>query len=217
MKAFVSWSGGKDCMLALYKVQQNQEHEVLALVNMCDADGEHSRSHGIHKNMVKFQAKAIGIPILQPMSTFKAYEDKFKETIEDIKNYGVEAGIFGDIYSKPHRDWIERVCGEMDITAIFPLWGENTNDLLNEFIDFGFETIVVSVNKNMLSKDWLGRVINAEFLNDIKLIEGIDACAENGEYHSFVFNGPNFKLPLNLKKGESFQKDDHWYMFLSIV
>ncbi len=216
MKSFVSWSGGKDCMLALHRIQQQKEHQVTGLLNMCDVDGEHSRSHGIHKSLIKEQAKALQIPILQPMSTFNTYEEKFKESIEDMKHYGVEAGVFGDIYLQPHRDWIERVCTEMKIQALFPIWGENTNDLLQEFIQLGFKSKLVAVNAEKLDQSWLGKIVTPQFLEDIGQLEGIDACAENGEYHSFVFNGPNFTDALKLISGEAYKSGKHWFLPLNI-
>jgi diphthine-ammonia ligase len=203
-------------MLALYRILCTKSHEVKCLINMCDVDGEHSRSHGLEKQHIKYQADMLGIAIHQPQSDFKQYETHFKAAIELLKKQGVAGGVFGDIYLQPHRDWIERVCAETGIIPFFPLWGNSTTDLLNEFVGAGFKTMVVSVNSKMLDKSWLGRLIDKSFINDISKLAGIDPCAENGEYHSFVFDGSIFKTPLYIKTDGEYFKDDHWFLNLKM-
>ncbi len=217
MNVFVSWSGGKDCMLALNRIINEKKHNVIALVNMCNADGKHSGSHGLTKNIIEQQAKELGIPIIQQAVNEKGYEYNFKQVISQLIKHGVQGGIFGDIYLEAHHEWITRVCSELNITPIFPLWLNNTKELLNEFIDYGFETVTVSVNSTHLSKEWLGKIINKQFLEDITLLNGIDACAENGEYHSFVFNGPIFNKPIQFTIGEPRFEKNHWLLPLTIV
>lgn len=214
MKLFASWSGGKDCMLALYRVLQDKQHEVSYLINMCDADGLHSRSHGMSKILVAQQAAALGIALVQPESDLKSYEIHFKAAIADLKKQGVTGGVFGDIYLQAHRDWIERVCAEMEIQPFFPLWENSTIDLMHEFIQAEFKTIVVSVNAQSLPQSWLGRVIDTQFMTDILQLEGVDPCAENGEYHSFVYDGPLFSKPVSFSNGEPYFKDNHWFLNL---
>ncbi len=217
MKLFSSWSGGKDCMLALYRIQKTAEHEVVCLVNMCDADGEHSRSHGLKKDVIAAQAKALGIQIVQKQTDIKEYETNFKTVIEDLKKQGIEGGVFGDIYLEAHRIWIERVCREMEIEAIFPLWRENTYKLLNEFIKLGFKALTVSVHQTMLDKSWLSKNLDEAFAKQIVELKSIDPCAENGEYHSFVYDGPNFKSSVEIVKGEVFEKDNHWFQEINLI
>lgn len=214
MKAFASWSGGKDCMLAVHRFLNKPENSIECLLNMCDADGLHSRSHGIHKSWIQKQAACMNMPLIQPISDFKGYEKVFNSQIVALKSQGVEAGVFGDIYLEEHREWIDRVCNEMEIKALFPLWGEDTSHLLQEFINEGFETIVVAIRNDMLEDTWLGRIIENDFLRDIKKLTGIDPCAENGEYHSFVFNGPLFREPVKFKKGEIHREGNHNFIEL---
>ena len=215
MKTFASWSGGKDCMLALYRTLQNSEHEVAYLVNMCDTDGEHSRSHGIKKSFIAEQAAALNIPIIQETTDFKGYETCFKSVINNLKKEGVAAGIFGDIYLMEHRTWIERVCMESGIQPIFPLWKNDTKELLKEFIDAGFRTLTVAVNTDKLNENWLGRVLDISFYNEITTMESIDPCAEDGEYHSFVFDGPIFSNPVSFSKGRVTKKNNHSFLELT--
>jgi uncharacterized protein (TIGR00290 family) len=212
MTAFASWSGGKDCMLALYRFQQSENHKIEFLVNMCDADGEHSRSHGLKKNLIKAQSESIGIPVIQQHTSAKEYEQNLKRVITQLKKQGVQQGVFGDIYLKEHRVWIERVCAEMNIEPVFPLWNDDTKMLLKEFIDLGFNALTVSIRENVLPPEWLGRPLDNAFYDDIVGLDGIDPCAENGEYHTFVYDGPIFNNPVIFKKGSVTSKERHHFL-----
>ena len=212
MKAFVSWSGGKDCMLALHRFIKDKDNKVVCLVNMSNSEGTHSRSHGIKNNLVVEQAKSLEIPLIQKATERGNYESNFKDVISKLKSEGVTSGVFGDIYLEAHRVWIDRVCSEMGIEAIFPLWGESTEELLKEFISEGFETTVVAINNTKLGGDWLGRKIDNQFIEDILKLDGIDPCAENGEYHSFVFNGPIFNNSLNIKHGNTHSEESNTFI-----
>jgi uncharacterized protein (TIGR00290 family) len=215
MKAFASWSGGKDCMLAVYRYLQTIDHEMAYLVNMCDVDGEQSRSHGINKSFIRSQAQAMNIPIVQQATDFRGYESCFKAVITDLKKEGVTAGVFGDIYLVEHRIWIERVCKELDIDPIFPLWENDTKALLKEFVEEGFKAFTVAVNKQKLNKNWIGRELDRSFFNDITTMENIDPCAENGEYHTFVYDGPIFSNPVKYEKGQPYEKGHHIFLPLN--
>lgn len=216
MKAFVSWSGGKDCMLAAHRFVNQNGNEITCLLNMIDNDNKHSRSHGIKKELIKAQANCLSIDIVQKSTNFKSYETNFKEAIESLKTKGVTAGVFGDIYLEAHRVWIERVCSDMNIKAVFPLWGENTTELLNEFISLGYKTLIVAINKSKLSAKWLGRTIDFNFMNEILKLENIDPCAENGEYHSFVYDGPLFNKALLINKESIIEDDKHIFQSISL-
>lgn len=198
MKAFISWSGGKETTLALYRVMQNPDIEVAYFLNMISEDGKHSRSHGVSSDLLKLQAEAIGIPIIQRRTTWKSYERVFKKAVSDFKKEGIRAGVFGDIDLQEHRDWVERVCKDIGIKPILPLWKKKREELLKEFIQAGFKAIVVSVRADILGKEWLGQHINEAFVNDLKKKKDIDLCGENGEYHTFVFDGPTFKRRINI-------------------
>jgi diphthine-ammonia ligase len=210
MKAFVSWSGGKDCMFALYKFLGTHQGEVHCLLNM--TDGHKSRSHGLSTNCIKAQAELMQLDILQPVVDQSGYENCFKQAIGLLIKEGVTHGVFGDIYLMEHRSWIERVCNETGITPIFPLWEADTKQLLHEFISLGFRTILVSVDQTKLAKSYLGRCIDLDFYRDITALPNTDACAENGEYHTFVFDGPLFSKPLNFTQGEISKAENRTYL-----
>lgn len=211
MKLFASWSGGKDCMLALFRMLQQKKYKVSYLINMCEAGTYNSRSHGLPRELIVEQALNIGISLIQKETDFGNYEMNFKRVIHQLKNEGVEGGIFGDIYLQAHRDWIERVCGELGIIPYFPLWEEDTGKLLKEFIDAGFQATIVSVRKDNLGQEWLGQNLDNGFLKEI-LKTDIDPCAENGEFHTFVYDGPIFENAVNIKTDGIRSDDRHWYL-----
>lgn len=212
MQLFSSWSGGKDCMLALYRIQKSGTHQVKVLLNMCEAGSDLSRSHGIRQDLVIRQTKALGIELLQPKTDRTGYEQNFKAVILNLKDQGITGGVFGDIYLREHRHWIERVCAECGVEAIFPLWDNSVNELAAEIIDEGFKTLTVSVNANQLSKNFLGRVYDTAFIDKLSQIEVVDVCAELGEFHSFVYDGPNFNHPVPFQKGAVSFRENHWFL-----
>lgn len=214
MKAFISWSGGKDCMYALHCFLKNDANQAAYLLNMCDAVERKSRSHGLNSELLAAQAHALNIGLVQEPIANNNYEQSFKKAIADLKVQGVTAGVFGDIYLESHRQWIERVCAEMEICPIFPLWGMNTEKLITDFVADGFATLVVSVRKEKLPKEFLGRVIDNLFLSDLRSIGDVDLCGENGEYHTFVFDGPIFDHRVSFKKDKITEDDKHWFLEL---
>lgn len=225
-KAFVSWSGGKETSLACYKTMQNQDIKTAYLLNMVSEDGKHSRSHGVSSTLLRVQADALDIPIIQRRTTWGSYERVFKKAVSGLKKKGVEVGIFGDIDLQEHRDWVERVCKEAEIKPLLPLWGEDREGLLKEFIRTGFKAIVVATKANLLGKEWLGREVNKKFIEDLKRLgnidpgreelsngaSGVDLCGEKGEYHTFVYDGPIFKRPVKFAVGRKIFKDKHWLL-----
>jgi uncharacterized protein (TIGR00290 family) len=208
MKAFVSWSGGKESALACYRAMQDPEVEVSYLLNMLSEDGRRSRSHGISSDLLKAQAEAIGIPILQRKTTWKTYEEEFKAA---VSNMDVAAGIFGDIDVAEHRDWVERVCKEIGIKPILPLWKGKREELMEEFIEVGFKAIVVATNPKALDEKWLGKEINRGFVDELKALGNVDLCGENGEYHTFVYDGPIFKKPIKFEVKNKVLKEKYWF------
>lgn len=217
MKAFVSWSGGKDCMYALHKFLSGNGNQVECLVNFCEADSLKSRSHGLDAGLIKAQAEAMKIPLIQEPLTSGSYEFHFKEVAGRLKEAGVDAGVFGDIYLKEHRDWLERVCRESGIVAVFPLWGQPTHTLLQDFIADGYKTLVVSVKDDAKFRPLLGQIFNQELFSDLAEMEGVDPCGENGEYHSFVIDGPLFHHSVNYESGEIYHSGNHFFLPLNNI
>lgn len=211
LKAFCSWSGGKESALSLYRAKK-EGISIKYLLNMITEDGKHSRSHGLSKGLLKQQAENIGIPILQPCSSWQTYESEFKKAVGQLKMEGIEIGIFGDIDMEEHRVWVERVGSECGIKPILPLWDSRRDKLLKEFIESEFSAIVVSVNTSFLGKEWLGRCVDNKFISDLKGIANVDICGEKGEYHTFVYNGPIFKKPMEIIIRGEILKDNYWFL-----
>jgi len=214
MKSFVSWSGGKDACFSYYRAVKDNNVEAKVLLNMVSEDGKASRTHGISSRLLRLQAEAIGVDIVQKKTGWNQYETEFKKAAEEFKNRGILTGVFGDIDLDEHREWVERVCGESGISPIFPLWQKKREGLLAGFIKAGFEAIVVSVNRNALGPQWLGRKIDENFVSDLKKLKTVDLCGEAGEYHTFVYNGPIFKNKINFTVGEKILDDKYWFLEL---
>ena len=214
MKAFCCWSGGKESALSYYRSKKEKKIEVSCLLNMISENGKHSRTHGISKILLQAQAEVIGISLIQQKTTWKNYEAEFKKAVAEFKNNDLEAGVFGDIDLQGHRDWVERVCKDMNVKPVLPLWKEKREKILEQFIQAGFKAIVVAVNVDFLGKEWLGREINKEFIEELKAMGNIDLCGEKGEYHTFVYDGPVFKRPVEFTIGKKISRDKHWFLEL---
>jgi diphthine-ammonia ligase len=211
-KVFASWSGGKDCCLSLHRAV-NSGKDVCYLVNMVTADGKRSCSHGMSAAVVKKQAEALGISIVQKPTTNDNYGDVFTATLKELRGKGVTGGVFGDIDFNPHREWIEKMSRPAGVTPYLPLWLEDQAKLMEEFISAGYKAVVVAVKADLLGKESLGRIIDKEFLKYIEgLNKGITPCGEAGEFHSLVIDGPLFKKRLVIKESEKVTRGDHHFL-----
>jgi diphthine-ammonia ligase len=210
VKLFSSWSGGKECALATYKAI-SQGHEVLYLLNFVSEDGERSRSHGIRARIVALQARAAGIPLVQVKTSWEDYEENFKKAVGKLRNKGIEGGVFGDTDLEEHREWVERVCSEVGIKALLPFWGTKPEELIDEFLRSKFKAIVVATR---LDETFLGKVLDETLIGQISKL-GSHPCGENGEYHTFVTEGPIFRKALKVTNGQSKKMDNVWFWDIS--
>jgi uncharacterized protein (TIGR00290 family) len=210
MKVFVSWSGGKESALATYKAI-SQGYQVSYLVNFVSEDGKRSRSHGINAEVLALQAEATGIPLVQVKTSWEDYEENFKRVVTELKEKGVEGGVFGDMDLEEHREWIERVCSELEIQPILPLWKMEPETLLAEFWDSGFKAIVVATR---LEDSLLGRNLDEPLVEEVKRL-GSHPCGESGEYHTLVTNGPVFQRPFEVTTGRRYKRDNFWFLEVS--
>lgn len=201
-RAFCSWSGGKDSCLALSRVVRNG-FAVSHLVTMFDESGIRSRSHAVSRAVMQAQADALGLELIAPSASWQSYETVFVAELQKLKAQGIENAIFGDIDLEPHRDWEEKVCARVGIRAHLPLWGENRLKLVDEFLDAGFRAVVICVNERFLPKEFCGREFDKQFIEDLP--ETVDACGENGEFHTFVFDGAIFKNPVDFEIAEIYR------------
>jgi uncharacterized protein (TIGR00290 family) len=209
MKAFFNWSGGKDSALALYHAQKSGLYSVEKLLT--NINGEHRRisMHGVREELLEQQAKSIGLPlkkiILPEEPSMQEYEQQMKENLLTLKNQNFTHAIFGDIFLEDLKTYREKQLATIGLTAVFPIWKRDSIELIHEFLDLGFKTILVCIKADLLPKEFAGRIIDREFLRDLP--KNVDACGENGEFHTFVYDGPVFSKPLNFNKGEIVYKE----------
>jgi uncharacterized protein (TIGR00290 family) len=212
---FSSWSGGKDSCLALHKAMQDGG-QAAYLLTMMTEHGKRSRSHGLHHSIIEAQATALSLPSMIVNASWDAYEAHFVSALGQLKVHGIAVGIFGDIDLQPHRDWVEKVCARHEITPHLPLWQQERRALLADFIDAGFAAIIVTVNNDRLDSGFLGRTLGWQTIDDLEKA-GVDACGEEGEYHTVVTDGPIFSHPLFLQHGEVVSHDGYSFLNVSVA
>jgi diphthine-ammonia ligase len=193
MKIVAAWSGGKDSCFACYKAIQ-EGHEVSNLLIMM-SDPSESNFHLIRADMLDAQSQAIGIPIVKCTTTPDTYEQNFKKALMKMKVEGVEGIVTGDVFDVALHEagWLDRICKEVGLTPIRPLWHRDTQQILEQFINEGFKATLVRIKTDKLGMDWLGREVNKEFFDDLLKLGTVDPCGEHGEFHTFVTDGPLFK------------------------
>jgi len=203
-KALFNWSSGKDSALALYKILRNPDFTIQCLLTSVNKQYQRISMHGVRVKLLEAQAKSIGLPLkimqIPEMPTMEVYENVLTETLQEFKKQGITHSVFGDIFLEDLRKYREDKLAQIGFEGIFPLWKIPTPDLIQEFISLGFKTIVVCVNERYLDKSFVGRIIDQDFINDLP--ENVDVCGENGEFHTFTFDGPLFSNPINFEIGE---------------
>ncbi|UQD56335.1 diphthine--ammonia ligase [Flavobacterium sp. K5-23] len=196
MNFLTSWSGGKDsCYAMMQAIDQGLVPKVL--LNMMNENGKISRSHGLPLSILNQQAQKMQLPLEGVPATWGDYEEKFISTLKILKaKYNLDAAFFGDIDLQAHKDWEDKVCEAASLKAILPLWQQDRITLVNEMIENGIETMIVSCN-TMMGESYLGKLLTKDLV--VELIEkGIDPCGENGEFHTLVLNCPLFSERISL-------------------
>jgi len=204
-----SWSGGKDsCFALMQAILQGYTPKVL--LNVLNEEGKISRSHGIPSAILKKQAEAAHIPIHLISSSWQEYEKHFTGALSLLKQeYDLTHAVFGDIDLQPHRDWEEKVCAKAGLTAILPLWQQNRKELVLQMLLTGIETIIVSCNETM-GERFIGKKITSGLIEELESME-IDACGENGEFHTLVLNCPLFSSPINASIAKTLHHQGYWF------
>lgn len=201
-----NWSGGKDSSLALYHCLQNPDLDIKYLVTTINDSVNRISMHGVRYALLAEQAKQIGISLyevrLPEMPTMSAYDSAMSFHLEKLKAEGITHSIFGDIFLEDLKKYREDQLADVGLTAIFPLWKRDTKELINEFLNLGFKTVIACTQEKL--GDFLGEVIDEELIS--KLPADVDVCGENGEFHTFAFAGPIFKNPIKYSLGEKLFK-----------
>jgi uncharacterized protein (TIGR00290 family) len=160
------------------------------------------------------QSEATGIPMILRETSWEGYEQSFREVLGKLREGGIEGLVTGDIDMIEHRTWTENICGEFGIKALLPLWKLDREEILKGFIDDGFESVVVCLKADVMDDKWLGRRINRKFLTDVKDYQrnhNFDICGENGEYHTFVVDGPCFQKRISITPGDKVLSEGYWF------
>ncbi|KAA5548213.1 Dph6-related ATP pyrophosphatase [Adhaeribacter rhizoryzae] len=207
--AFFAWSGGKDSALGLYRVLQQQQYLVKYLLTTVNEAHQRVSMHGVRLSLLEQQAHAIGIPLkivwVPETPSMAEYEALMAEAMLSFKAEGIAIGIFGDIFLEDLRQYREAKLNQVGLQTAFPLWGENTTYLVQTFIKSGFRAKLVCVSDQRLGRSFIGRALDASLLQDLP--PQVDPAGENGEYHSFVYDGPIFKTPVSFTTGEIIMRD----------
>lgn len=208
-KTYFNWSSGKDSALALHHLLQDKNYSVDYLLTSVNAHHKRVSMHGVRIELLQRQLEAIGIPNgtieLPENPTNVEYEQLMSEKIKQLKAEGFECAAFGDIFLEDLKKYREQQLRTLNISTVFPLWGKDTKQLIYEFIDLGFKTVVVCVNSALLDKSFAGRIVDKGFIKDLP--SGVDPCGENGEFHTFCFDGSFFKYPVKFSIGETIFKE----------
>lgn len=200
----ISWSGGKDAAFSLHKILQEGTYEVVSLHTVIGSETRRVGLHGVREDLMEAQAKAIGIPLtklyLEKSQDHAAYEKLMKAFYKQCAEENIQGIAFGDIFLEDLKKYREDLLRGSGIFPVYPIWKEDTTLLLQEMIEAGFRTVVCAVNGNWQVTHRLGHTISEDFTT--ALPAGVDPCGENGEFHTFVYDGPVFKHPVPYEKGQ---------------
>lgn len=204
-----SWSGGKDSCFALIKAIE-MGFVPAVLLNVLNEEGKISRSHGIPSQILQQQAKEAGLPVHLISSSWQEYEKHFTGALTALKNqYALSHAVFGDIDLQPHRDWEEKVCSNAGLEAVLPLWQQDRRSLVMQMLEAGIETMIISCNETM-GERFIGSIITPALVEELETM-GIDACGENGEYHTLVLNCPLFANRVDVTLTKKLLHEKYWF------
>lgn len=214
MRCFVSWSGGKDSCLALWRALQSGA-DVRCLLTACSAQAGRTMVHGLPLGLLRCQAEALRLPLVLVDTDWSTYERDFRQALRNLRRQGIETGVFGDIDLVEHRRWAERVTGEAGMAAWLPLWGEDQPALLRHWVGVGFEALLVACQVDALGLAWLGRRLDLRCVTRLERSlrrGGRSPCGEQGEYHTLVVDGPIFRQRLHVEEALPVLRGSHWVL-----
>jgi len=210
----VSWSGGKDCAIALYETLKSQKYQISALLTTVTEGYDRISMHGVRQILLERQVASLGFPLEKMFISKNApneeYESNMERVLKKYKQAGTTSVVFGDIFLEDLRKYREDKLARLDMRGIFPIWKRDTQELARSLTVLGFKAITTCVDTNKLGREFVGRMVDEQFLSDLP--STVDACGENGEYHSFVYDGPIFKERVSYTLGEFvFRENRFWY------
>lgn len=209
----MSWSGGKDSCVALHELRQTPGYSVAALLTTVTRDHDRVQMHGVRRVLLERQAASIGLPLHEVFITKDAtneeYEKQMEEAFSIYRERGVGRVVFGDLFLEEIRAYRDQFLARHDMRALYPVWGRDTTDFIRKFIGMGFKAVVTCVDGKVLDSSFAGRLVDEDFL--AALPPHVDPCGENGEFHTFVFDGPIFNEPVRLSVGEKIERGSFWF------
>jgi uncharacterized protein (TIGR00290 family) len=208
-----TWSGGKDSALALHELLNSKDFTVKALLTTVNEDFDRVSMHGFLRKLLKRQAEELQITLEQimiPMNcTNDEYDGRMRNVLEKYLDHNIQTVVFGDIYLKDVRKYRENNLAKIGMKGLFPLWNQNTEQLARKFLNLRFKAIITCIDSKALSRSFAGKEFDEQFLNDLPT--GVDPCGENGEFHTFVYDGPIFNNKIDFEKGDIVLKNDRFY------
>ncbi|MGD8781080.1 MAG: diphthine--ammonia ligase [Ignavibacteria bacterium] len=211
-KVLLSWSGGKDSTLVLNEIKKSDKYEIAALLTTVTEGYDRISMHGVRRDLLHKQAESLGYPLVEVVIPQKCTDEKYGELMKAVllkhKNLGINKVIFGDLFLEDIREYREKMMSQVEMECVFPLWGRNTTELAKEFIEQGFKCVVVCVDTEQLNGSFSGRDYDLQFLADLPKV--IDPCGENGEFHTFVYDGQIFSEPIKIKKGDMSLREERF-------
>jgi uncharacterized protein (TIGR00290 family) len=217
MPVLFSWSGGKDSAMGLHSLRQNPDFEVVALLTTVTEGLERISMHGVLRELLHRQAESIGLPLeevrIPPQCVNPVYEARMGKVLLRFRDRGVRHVAFGDIFLEDLRTYREQKLVAADMTALFPIWKVDTRELAAGFLRDKFRAIAVCVDPKKLDASFAGRELDASFFRDLP--SGVDPCGENGEFHTYVFDGPIFRSPIPMQVGAVAERDS--FVFCDVM
>jgi uncharacterized protein (TIGR00290 family) len=207
------WSGGKDSAMALHALQSARDHRVTALLTTVTEQFDRISMHGVRRVLLERQAESIGLPLhavlIPPQCVNTTYEARMNQALHEHLGRGVRRLAFGDIFLEDLRVYREQNLAQIGMEALFPIWKRDSHELARDFLRLGFQAITVCVDPRVLDSSFAGRVLDESFFADLP--PGVDPCGENGEFHTFVFDGPVFQKPIRFAVGEKVLRDGFYF------
>lgn len=214
---YVCFSGGKDSLMMLHQLTASGDYEVVKLVTTITAQYARISMHGVRLELLRAQAAALGFPLLEigisPGADNCEYETAMSEVWDQAVRSGIRRVAFGDIFLEDLKEYRKKQLAKHKLACLFPIWGRDTSELVRKFIDLGYRAITTCIDPRKLDETFVGRKIDYEFLNELP--PHVDPCGENGEFHSFVFDGPRFYSPVGCVVGKTVERDS--FLFVDLV
>ncbi len=203
--------------MTLYELEKTGGYQIASLLTTVTDEYDRISMHGVRRTLLERQAESLGLPLhkiyIPKNCANREYESRMEEALDRFRKSGVERVAFGDIFLEDLRKYREANLGKIGMQGLFPIWGRDTRELIRTFIQLGFRAVIVCVDSKVLGQSFAGKFIDDDFLRDLPA--SIDPCGENGEFHSFVFDGPIFKEPIGVSPGEVIQRDSFYFCDLT--